>query len=183
VHDAALPEAGNGRYRFSDILRDERKMALVFQAFVKNFLRIEQSKYEVRSLQLEWDAEGDEAHTKLLPKMTTDIHLVGAGERIIIDTKYYKDAFSENYGKQSLHSENLYQLFAYLKNAEKRGPEYATVKGVLLYPAVGEMPPFQAMIQGHEIRVLTINLDQAWQTIRADLLTKFGCNYHAPTSD
>lgn len=176
IHEATLPDGGDGRYRFSDILRDERKMALVFQAFVKNFMRIEQSKYEVRPLQLEWDAEGDENHTKLLPKMTTDIHLVGADERIIIDTKYYKDALQENYGKQSLHSENLYQLFAYLKNAEKRGPEYSAAKGVLLYPAVGETPPFEAMIQGHEIRVLTINLDQPWQHIRADLLTHFGCS-------
>jgi 5-methylcytosine-specific restriction enzyme subunit McrC len=175
VHEAALPDDRNGRYRFSDILRDERKMALVFQAFVKNFFRIEQSKYEVRPLQLEWDAEGHEDHTKLLPKMTTDIHLVGADERIIIDTKYYRDALQENYGKLSLHSENLYQLFAYVKNAEKRGPEYSDVKGVLLYPAVGETPPFEAMIQGHEVRVLTINLDQPWQQIRADLLNQFGC--------
>src|SRR6187549_2449170 len=43
------------------------------------------------------------------------------------------------------------QLFAYLKNAEKRGPEYSAVKGVLLYPAVGETPPFEAMLQGHEV--------------------------------
>jgi 5-methylcytosine-specific restriction enzyme subunit McrC len=108
VHEVALPDDRNGGYRFLDILRDERKMALVFQAFVKNFLRIEQSKYEVRPLQLEWDAEGDDDHTKLLPRMTTDIHLVGADERIIIDTKYYRDALQENYGKRSLHSENLY---------------------------------------------------------------------------
>lgn len=77
VHEATLPDGGSGRYRFTDILRDERKMALVFQAFVKNFLHIEQSKYKVQPLQLEWDAEGDAAHTRLLPKMTTDIHLVG----------------------------------------------------------------------------------------------------------
>ena len=176
IHEATLPEGTGGRYRFSDILRDERKMALIFQAFVKNFLRIEQSKYEVRSLQFEWDAEGDEADIRLLPKMTTDIHLVSGDERIIIDTKYYGEALQENYGKRSLRSENLYQLFSYLKNSEKRGPEYSAAKGVLLYPAIGITPAFRAMIQGHEIRVVTVNLDQPWQQVRRELLGLFGCD-------
>ncbi len=51
----------------------------------------------------------------------------------------------------------------------------STAKGVLLYPAVGETPPFEAVIQGHEIRVVTINLDQPWPNIRTNLLSLFGC--------
>lgn len=58
----------------------------------------------------------------------------------------------------------------YLKNAENHGPEYSNVKGALLYLAAGETPPFEAVIQGHEIRVVTINLNQPGPHIRANLL-------------
>ena len=43
IYDSTLPEGRGDRYRFSDILRDEQKMALVFQDFVRNFLRLEQN--------------------------------------------------------------------------------------------------------------------------------------------
>ena len=65
---------------------------------------------------------------------------------------------------------HLYQLFAYLKNAEALGDEYSSAKGILLYPAVGEKVSFEAVVQGHQMLVRTINLDQPWKDIRTDLL-------------
>jgi hypothetical protein len=41
---------------------------------------------------------------------------------------------------------------------------------ILLYPAVSEKVSFEAMLQGHQILVRTINLDQARVGIQADLL-------------
>jgi 5-methylcytosine-specific restriction enzyme subunit McrC len=61
-------------------------------------------------------------------------------------------------------------LFSYLKNAEARGPSYANAEGVLLYPAVGEKLSLRVKIQGHPVSVCSINLDQPWQMIKADLL-------------
>jgi hypothetical protein len=58
--------------------------------------------------------------------------------RIIIDTKFYASALSEHHGKWLLHSSNLYQLFAYLKNSEALSSKFASVEGILLYSAVGE---------------------------------------------
>ncbi len=151
-------------------LRDEKKMALVFQEFVRNFFAIELD-FTVTPLTMRWDAVSDkEEDLRMLPTMTTDIHLEKADRRIIIDTKYYKEPLQEHYGKQSIHSEHLYQLFSYLKNSEPRGPVYFNAEGILLYPAIGEKLSFKAKIQGHPVRVCSINLDQPWQMIRSDLL-------------
>ena len=50
IFDATLPEGRGGRYRFVDILRDERRMAYVFQLFVRNFFRIEQKRSQLNLL-------------------------------------------------------------------------------------------------------------------------------------
>lgn len=93
---------------------------------------------------------------------------------MIIDTKYYAEALQDWRGKKSLRSENLYQLFSYLKNAEAKRGEYRDAEGVLLYPAVGEKIAFEAVIQGHLVRVCTVNLDQDWRGVRGDLLGVVG---------
>jgi 5-methylcytosine-specific restriction enzyme subunit McrC len=102
--------------------------------------------------------------------MRTDIHLQRADEHVIVDTKFYREAMQTNYGKSSIRSEHLYQLFSYLKNAEALGDQFLSAKGILLYPAVGEKVSLDALVQGHKIVVRTINLDQEWQGIRSDLL-------------
>ena len=163
-------EVGEG-YSFSDPLRDDAKMALVFQDFVKHFLRIEQSEYKVTPLQLKWDAIGSDENLAMFPTMRTDIHLEKQAEHVIVDTKFYREALQTYHGKSSIHSGHLYQLFSYLKNAEAMSNEFLNAKGILLYPAVGEKVSFEAVVQGHQVQVRTINLDQAWAGIRADLLS------------
>jgi 5-methylcytosine-specific restriction enzyme subunit McrC len=37
IYDATLPQEHGAGYRFTDIIREEKKMPLVFQAFVRNF--------------------------------------------------------------------------------------------------------------------------------------------------
>ena len=147
IYDSTLPEGGGNRYRFSDILCDEQKMALVFQDFVRNFLRLEQTHYRVTPLQMRWDAVSSEDQLQMLPLMRTDIHLESADRRIIIDTKYYSETLQQHHGKSSIRSENLYQMFSYLKNAEALGVPYRYAEGILLYPAVGDRIAFGADIR------------------------------------
>ena len=170
IFESTLPEGRGYGYRFTDILRDERKMARVFEDFVRNFLRLEQSQFRVTGLHLNWDADGLDEQVAMLPSMRTDIHLENATRRVIIDTKYYSEALRDWRGKKSVRSENLYQNFAYLKNAEAKGDEYKDCEGILLYPAVGEKIAFEAVIQGHRVRVCTVKLDQDWRGVRGDLL-------------
>lgn len=166
-----LPTPGGTGYLFEDVLRDERKMAGVFEAFVRNFYRAEQNLFRVESLQIRWNATPvslDEAVQ--LPVMITDIFLRSPTRQIIIDTKYYAEAFQEGrFGSKSFHSGNLYQIFAYLKNAEAKGPSFLTTEGMLLYPTVGEKIAARYTIEGHALQLTSISLDQTWTAIAADL--------------
>ena len=168
--DLMLPNADGAGFQFQEVLRDERKMALVFESFVRNFYRTEQSEFRVNSLQLSWDAMPlmpDQAIN--LPQMRTDIYLRSPTRRIIIDTKYYKEALQERYGTKSFRSDNLYQLFAYLKNAAALSPDLLNAEGMLLYPTVDQKLDAQFRIQGHPVRIVTVDLDQGWPAIDARL--------------
>src|SRR5688572_9530038 len=96
-------------------------MSTVFEEFVRNFYKVEQQQYEVGREYIEWihgSAETDDH--EYLPRMETDTTLRSEERVIVIETKYYKETLSQNWSAK-LHSANLYQLFAYLKNLEARG--------------------------------------------------------------
>ena len=53
---------------------------------------------------------------RFLPVMQTDTLLKYRDQVLIIDTKYYEKILRDHYDKAILHSENLYQIFTYVKN-------------------------------------------------------------------
>ncbi len=169
--DCLLPDNQGRGFAFTDVLRDERKMAYVFQDFVRNFYRVEQSDFAVLPLSIQWDGKPTTVTgTGRMPSMVTDIYLKSANRRLIIDTKYYANALQRNqYGGESFQSGNLYQLFAYLKNAAA-DPLFAGCEGMLLYPLNGTSLRETYRIQGHPITIATINLAQPWPAIAEDLL-------------
>lgn len=133
--DSLLPDPNAVGYAFKDVLRDEARMARVFEDFVRNFYRAEQTEFAVLPLSIQWDAtEVSTTGTGRLPLMYVDVYLKGPQRRLIIDTKYYARALQQRlHGSESFHSGNLYQLFAYLKNAAA-APVFAECEGMLLYP-------------------------------------------------
>ena len=145
----------------------------VFEQFVKNFYRLEQGHYKIGASSIDWDVDDSkstEGALSLLPKMKNDIRLVHNGEIIIIDTKYYKDALTHRYSdRDRFRSENLYQIYAYLKNLSST-EQGVTIRGILLYPTAGSTVDEVLSIQGHLIHVKTIDLEQSWQKIHDDLL-------------
>lgn len=69
--------------------------------------------------------------------METDVTLRSASRTLVIEAKYYRETLSSGqYGKKTLHSHNLYQLFAYLKNLEANGGLDRSAEGIILYPCV-----------------------------------------------
>lgn len=115
----------------------------------------------------------------LMPGMITDIVLnrhqtvasVADGQRIVIDTKFTSIVTEGQHGNQTFKSENIYQMYAYLRSQEDTGdPLWRTASGVLLYPSVGEDYDESATIQGHRIRFATVNLAAETKTIREQLL-------------
>lgn len=169
VFDCTLPVKGEDKFIFDDITRNEVKMRLVFQSFVRNFFVNEQSEFAVGPLQLQWDAIAEtEEGESCLPRMITDMLLSSTTRKIIIDTKYYLSTLSTHHGKETIHSENLYQLFSYLKNAERR-QDLSKVEGILIYPTVNKQIDVRYVMQKHPIRVTTLSLNQPWRLIASDL--------------
>ena len=141
-------------------------MAAIFQEFVLNFFRLEQSSYQVRSETILWDADPAFGNaSELLPSMKTDISLRSASRTIIVDTKFYKEALQTYFDRRSIRSAHLYQLFAYLKNLEPRGGPDAQAEGILLYPAVGQALDLRYRIQSHMIAVRTLDLGRNWKEL------------------
>jgi 5-methylcytosine-specific restriction enzyme subunit McrC len=171
INSALLVDEKTGDYRFRDFLRDENKMWQLFQDFIFNFYRVEQREFAVKSDNIQWDAIcTDSASSDVLPGMTTDISLRSRRRTVIIDTKFYETSLQTFYGKKMIRSGHLYQIFAYLKNLERNGGNDANAEGILLYPTVTNTLNLRYRIQGHTIRVCTIDLSQQWQAIREDLL-------------
>jgi 5-methylcytosine-specific restriction enzyme subunit McrC len=170
MHDAKLVDESDGVFRFRDFLRDHLHMARLFQRFVCNFYRIERNDPTVRAEEIAWRVQSrQDSALEYLPRMTTDITL-GIGDiKLIIDTKFYHETLSSYYDSESVHSGNLYQLLAYLSNAERGG--YERLEGMLLYPVVSK--PLRLLydeLQGFRVRICTVDLAKDWKSIRRELL-------------
>jgi 5-methylcytosine-specific restriction enzyme subunit McrC len=170
VFHSLVPTQGGTDFKFHDVLRDERKMAGVFEAFVRNFYRREQRAFAVEPLHLSWEAKQlSNSGVGQLPAMRVDVFLRSPARRIIIDTKYYTDALQTYRGAQTFHSAHLYQLLAYLRNAQAAGGP-TIYEGMLIYPEARSRPDAHFRIHDHSVRIATVNLAQPWPLISRRLL-------------
>ena len=94
---------------------------------------------------------------------------------MIIDTKYYQEALQTYYDKKTIHSNNLYQIYSYLKNYEAEDKENKHCRGMLLYPTTSDEISLSYDVDGHEISIKTINLNQHWKKI--DSFTNIGLEW------
>lgn len=145
-----------------------RKMAYLFENFVRNFYKKELKSAKVYRENIKWALKGE--NLDYIPKMETDISIELPNKKIIMDTKYYKNDLNKNFGKEKLLSGNLYQLFAYLKNNESKSIKDKTSDGILLYPRVNKDLDLRYNMENHIIKVCTVNLNMKWQNIEDRLL-------------
>lgn len=167
----SLPTESSGRTRFRDFDRDEAIMGALFERFVRSFYAKEQSTFRVSAKQVRWDVDPSESSKgglDLLPTMNTDICLESKEEKLVIDCKFYQEAFQYPHNTQKFISGHLYQLFSYLKN-QSSVQGWERVSGMLLYPTVDQAIDEVVSIQGHQIRVNSIDLGQSWEQIARDL--------------
>lgn len=167
IYESTFPSEERGEYRFSDFMRDERKMSQLFEAFVRNFYRLEQWKYRiVKKESINWQFEiADNDSYQFLPDMETDITLENETEKVIIDAKYYSETMVVHFDKARIKSANLYQLFSYLLNQEDGSSKTKTATGILLYPTIETDYNLDYRYFGHNILIRTINLNSNWRTI------------------
>lgn len=171
IFDCALLDERDGTYRVRDVLREDKPMARLFEKFIFNFFAKEQSEYKVSSDRIYWQAQSeDDQALALLPTMLTDISLRSKDRTIIIDAKYYSKTLQTYYDRQSVHSSNLYQIYAYLKNLEAVGGNDAKAAGILLYPVTDEPLDHRYVIDGHAVQVATLDLSASWEEVELQLM-------------
>ena len=171
IYENTLPSEEPGQFKFADFTRDDHKMNQLFEAFVRNFYRIEQKKYTtVRREIIKWQfSDTDKISIQYLPQMETDITLENQNEKIIIDAKFYRQTMNVNYGKEKIVSANLYQLFSYLLNQQSADYKTLSATGILLYPTIGEDYNLQFQYGKHTIKIRTVNLNANWRDISSRL--------------
>jgi len=107
----------------------------------------------------------------LLPRRVTDISAWRPGEYRIIDAKFYSNTLSRNFGAPKFHSDNLYQLVAYVMNAQPKNG--VLPDGVLVYPRVTETLREEYNVLGRKFSICTIDLGAPWKSTDAEMRSLF----------
>ena len=168
-----LVDEADGGYRFRDFVRDERAMAGLFEAFVFNFYKKERPDLDIGTDRIYWEASSQsDPEFRYLPTMNTDISVRDKPHTatFIIDTKFYKETFQKRFDRESIHSANLYQLVAYLRNLQVRQGPDAEAIGMLLYPVIEQPVRLSYMLAGHQVSICTVDLSRDWKLIHSELL-------------
>lgn len=172
IHAQLVVDETTGKLHFRDYVEDDKQMARLFEAFVRNFYDRELAGWSVKSDAIQWELKAiTPGAAQYLPRMLTDISLRGEGRTVIIDTKFYVEAFVARFdAADKLRPGHLYQMTAYLRNIAARGGSDATAAGVLLYPEVRTIPTLQYEYGPHRLTAAGIDLSQDWRAIHDRLL-------------
>ena len=175
INDNYLTDETDGKKVFQDFTRERKQMQYLFESFVAKFYQKHRDEHAYRvssQKRVDWyNLSTDEESNQYLPTMQPDIVLESQNRKIVLDTKYYKDALKEYHGKKRISSDNLYQMYAYMKNLAANDSSYEYCDGILLYPTVDES--FKGAmweLDGHKLYAKMINLNQDWDKIHSDLL-------------
>jgi len=168
LYECILLSHKEGDWSLFSVDLSETTMNKMFEDFLFHFYRIEQSEYSVRSEVMTWNLTGD--NKSLLPTMRTDLTLTNQrkNKQIVIDAKFYKNIFQRYHDKNSFHSNNLYQMFAYMMHQ----PIESEVRGILIYPAnqVNELQETYDWDERMRLEIHSINLNSSWKEIKERLL-------------
>ena len=152
----------------------EDSMNRLYERFIFNYYKIEHPQITVKAPYLKWPLDSEDYdEDKLLPRMETDIELSLGDKFLIIDAKYHNEIFLMRYGKRSIRSDHLYQIFTYVKSKEFELREYSDImiSGMLLYAGTEEdtQPDVDYNMLGNIISVKTLDLNQDFDSIKSQL--------------
>lgn len=169
VYKGLLTTQNNGTTKLMDFF-DEQRMCRLYEKFLLEYYRKEHPELTANASQIAWQL--DDTENQMLPRMQTDIMLSKNNNILIIDAKYYSHMTQQQYGIHTLHSNNLYQIFTYVKNKEFELRNYEhTVSGMLLYAQTDEdiIPNNTYHMSGNQISVLALDLNQDFSKISRTL--------------
>lgn len=169
VYKGLLTTQNNGTTKLMDFF-DGQRMCRLYEKFLLEYYRKEHPELTANASQIAWQL--DDTENQMLPRMQTDIMLSKNNNILIIDDKYYSHMTQQQYGIHTLHSNNLYQIFTYVKNKEFELRNYEhTVSGMLLYAQTDEdiIPNNTYHMSGNQISVLALDLNQDFSKISRTL--------------
>ena len=168
VLDGMLMKDEPGAYRMATF--SDEHMNRLFEKFVLEYFKVHHKGVSANTEHVEWDIDLDKSPMiDFLPAMKTDITLRKDNHVLIIDTKYYGSTLQYNFNRASIHSNNLYQVFSYVKNEDKGNT--GDVEGMLLYAKTQEeiSPDLDAVFGKNRIRVKTLDLNKEFIDIAEQL--------------
>ena len=165
-----LQTTSKGEYRMAAF--SDEHMARLYERFIlEYYAKHHGDVLDVKASQVEWDLRDgtDESMLRFLPNMKTDITLRSREKTLIIDAKYYGKTLAQNFDKQMLHSGNLYQVYTYVKNQDKKAA--GNVAGLLLYAKTDEdiVPDGWYNMGGNMIGAKTLDLNKDFKEIAKQL--------------
>lgn len=169
VYKGLLTTQNNGTTKLMDFF-DGQRMCRLYEKFLLEYYRKEHPELTANASQIAWQL--DDTENQMIPRMQTDIMLSKNNNILIIDAKYYSHMTQQQYGIHTLHSNNLYQIFTYVKNKEFELRNYEhTVSGMLLYAQTDEdiIPNNTYHMSGNQISVLALDLNQDFSKISRTL--------------
>ena len=173
ILEGMLLTTESGEYKLASFI-DQQRMNRLYEKFILEYYAQEFGSvvkgFSSKALQIPWQL--DDGNDALLPVMQTDITLTYGNRTLIIDAKYYDRTMQTNFGRQTLHSGNMYQIFTYVKNkdAELKGRDHQ-VSGMLLYAKTDEdiVPDNVYLMSGNKISVKTLDLNLDFSQIAFQL--------------
>lgn len=168
ILEGLLLTTDDGNYRLAQFL-DEQRMCRLYEKFILEFYKKEVHEVRASASKIEWQL--DDGKSNLLPTMQSDIMLSRGDKTLIIDAKYYSHATQVQFGKHTLHSNNVYQIFAYVKNKDVGNT--GNVAGMLLYAKTDEeiTPDMSVVMSGNQISAKTLDLNCDFPSISKQLKT------------
>lgn len=165
VINGLLLTTDNGKRKMASFI-DDQQMSRLYEKFILRYFQNEHPKYHAASRQIAWDTTGK---LDMLPTMQSDIMLRFGEQTIIIDAKYYSKSMQVQYEKRTIHSNNLYQIFTYVKNEDKQ--HTGKVTGVVLYAKTDEeiVPDNQYILGGSKFIITTLDLKKDFTAIKQQL--------------
>jgi 5-methylcytosine-specific restriction enzyme subunit McrC len=163
----------SGDMRLSSFL-DEQKMHKLYEKFILEYYKTHFPEYNPAAKQIPWDVEGT---IDFLPIMQSDIMISKGEKTLIIDAKYYSRILQKQYDKEKFHSQNIYQIFTYVKNMDVNNT--GNVSGMLLYAKTDESIDLNENFKagGNSFSVMTLDLSVEFSKIREQLNNIISINF------
>lgn len=169
IIEGMLITTDSGDYRLATFV-DEQRMCRLYEKFILEYYTRHYPTLKVNASQIPWSV--DDGIGTMLPEMQSDIHLQKDNTVLIIDAKYYSHTTQVQYDKHTLHSNNMYQIFTYVKNRDYEfGDDNHKVSGMLLYAKTDEeiQPDNVYQMHGNQISVRTLDLNLPFEKISQQL--------------